>query len=485
MSKLFLTLDQGGSSSRAIVFNGRGELIHGVKVPVATARPQPQWVEQDPIEVVKSLRCAAEQVVAWLRPEQQNNLVSCGLVCQRSSLVCWDSSSGEPLSPVISWQDTRASQWLASQCLDSESIYHVTGLYPNAHFGVSKMHWCLHNNTAVIAAANKKSLRIAPLATYLVCQLLEEQPFLVDPVNASRTLLMNLDLINWDSELLNMFGIDQRFLPEIVATESAFGTLNIHNLSIPVNLLSGDQSAAAFADGEPEDDSCYVNIGTGAFIYRNTRRFNKSSRLLNSVLHWEGENHPPRYINEGTVNGAGAALQWFASRNGIDNLDTYLQNMFKSSADDSGGLGSSGLCFINGIGGLGSPDWVADFSSRFVGKGDDQDKIVAIVESIIFLICRNFLLINDDNKVHHMVITGGLSKSDWICQHLCDLLSISLIRPADCEASARGLAFLLAGKPNDWKKLDQQHFNPCDNKGLHSRYKQWEDLMLVALSRHG
>ena len=428
--------------------------------------------------MANSLHEAAEKVVADLSANQQASLVAAAVVCQRSSLVCWDAISGEPLSKLISWQDTRASQWLAEQSLDVDAIINKTGLYPNAHFGASKMHWCLRHNSQVIAAASAGRLRIAPLAAYLIFALLQEQPYRVDPVNASRTLLMNLASLQWDKKLLALFSIDKNVLPTIVASQSLFGHLKLQTLSLPVKLLSGDQSAAAFAYGEPAEENCYINIGTGAFLYRSAGLQTNAQGLLNSVLHDPGAGQPPQYIREGTVNGAGSALQWFSKQQGVDDLPLALQQ----AVEQFSGIGDRAF-FLNGIGGLGSPDWVADFPSRFIGEAVVLEKLLAIVESIVFLIYRNFILLNGDGKVRRVLLTGGLSNVDWICQSLANLLRLPVTRPDDCEASARGAAFLLAGRPDDWYELGQRVFAPVEENNsdgrnsMGSRYKKWLQLM--------
>ena len=164
----FLILDQGGSSSRAIVFDNTGKRVCLAQQTVATSRPGSGWVEQDPLEIAASLRSVAAQAVQQLTCAQRVGLVAAGLVCQRSSLVCWDLVGGQPLSPIISWQDTRAHDYLAKLPVDQETIYKKTGLIANAHYGASKMRWCLDHLPAVKQAAKHNRLRMAPLGAYLV-----------------------------------------------------------------------------------------------------------------------------------------------------------------------------------------------------------------------------------------------------------------------------------------------------------------------------
>jgi glycerol kinase len=476
-SRLSLSLDQGGSASRALVFDGEGRELASSRVGVADRRPQPGRVEQDPEAVVESLRQAAEAALMQLDAAQRGRVRACGLSCQRSSLVCWDRNSGIALSPILSWQDTRAAQWLDAQALDAEAIRASTGLYPNAHFGLSKIRWCLDHLDEVKRAAADGRLAIGPLAAFLAFRLLEQRPCLVDPANASRTLLVDLARGDWNRELLERFAIDRRWLPGIARSDAEFGDLvapsrGMSSLRLPLRLLSGDQSTAAFAYGELRPEAIHLNVGTGAFAYRLGGQAPAASRLLRSVVHWS---EAPEYVVEGTVNGAGSALAWFARQHGIADVAAALDAQW---VDDASG----DTLFLNGIGGLGSPDWRARFTSRFIGEASMEQQLVAVAESIAFLIQRNLSLLQGIGEpCAHVLISGGLSRSDRFCQALSDLSSLPLRRPGQCEASARGSAFLLAGRPAAWARLPERRFEPQPNPALLARYRRWSDCMASAL----
>lgn len=470
---LFLALDQGGSASRALVFDGAGHALASARVEVADQRPRPGWVEQDPEAVVASLRHVAEAALAQLDVDRRDRVAACGLSCQRSSLVAWDRGSGAALSPILSWQDTRAADWLAAQALDAEAIRATTGLVPNAHFGVSKLRWCLDHLAPVRAAAAAGTLAIGPLAAYLAFRLLEPAPCRVDPANASRTLLFDLARGDWSDPLLARFGIDRRWLPAIAHSDAEYGELAVANRRVPLRLLSGDQSTAAFAYGELQADAAYLNVGTGAFAYRLAPAAPVASRLLRSVVHWSAA---PQYVVEGTVNGAGSALAWFAQRHGIADVGAELEAQWR---DDAPGE----AVFLNGIGGLGSPDWRAEFPSRFLGEATVERQLVAVAESIVFLIHRNLALLQAlGEPCTHVRVSGGVSRSDRFCQALGDVSGLPVLRPAQCEASARGAAFLLAGRPVDWARLPEQRFEPQANPALHDRHRRWNEAMAAALA---
>jgi len=478
-SQLSLALDQGGSASRALVFDGEGRELAASRVEVADRRPRPGWVEQDPEAVVDSLRQAVGTALMQLDPAQRERVQACGLSCQRSSLVCWDRDSGIALSPILSWQDTRAAQWLDAQSLDTEAIRATTGLYPNAHFGLSKIRWCLDHLDDVKQAAADGRLLIGPLAAFLVFRLLEQRPSLVDPANASRTLLFDLARGDWNGELLERFAIDPRWLPEIARSDAEFGVLvvpspsnGVRSLYLPLRLLSGDQSTAAFAYGELRPEAVYLNVGTGAFVYRLSEQAPAPSRLLRSVIHWS---EAAQYVVEGTVNGAGSALAWFAGQHDISDVAATLNEHWVDDAPRD-------TLFLNGVGGLGSPDWRAGFASRFIGDATKEQQLVAVAESIVFLIQRNLSLLQDiGTPCTYVLVSGGLSHSNRFCQALSDLSGLPLRRPAQCEASARGTAFLLAGRPASWARLPEQRFEPQHSPALLARYGRWNDYMVSAL----
>jgi glycerol kinase len=471
-SPLFLALDQGGSASRAIVFDGRGLEVASARVEVGDHRPRPGWVEQDPDAVVASLQQVAEAAIAQLDETQRARLAACSLDCQRSSLVAWDRTTGAALTPVLSWQDTRAAAWLEAQALDVEAVRELTGLHPNAHFGLSKIRWCLDHVESVQRAAVEKRLAIGPLASFLAFRLLEPRQASVDPANASRTLLLDLARGDWHDPTLARFGIERAWLPEVMPSDGDYGNLILSTRRLPLRLLSGDQSTAAFAYGEPRRDTAYANVGTGAFVYRLADDAPPGSRLLRSVVHWH---QAAERVVEGTVNGAGSALAWFAQAHGIDDVGAALEAAW---TDDAPG----DVVFLNGVGGLGSPDWRARFESRFVGDGDASQQLVAVAESIVFLLQRNLeWLQRAGEPCTQLRLSGGIARSDRFCQALADLGGLTVQRPGQCEASARGAAFLLAGRPECWEPMATDVFAPRDDTGLRARHARWREAMDAAL----
>ncbi len=471
---LTLSLDQGGHASRALVFDGRGALQARAVVETRERRFPPDRVEQDGGELAGSLRRAAEEAVVSLGGRAAN-IVAAGLATQRSSIVCWNRETGETLSPVLSWQDRRAREWLQQFQSQEEKIRERTGLVLSAHYGASKLCWCLDHLPAVAQARVRGQLAMGPLASFLLHRLLREHPLLIDPSNAGRTLLWNLDRGDWDDELLGLFGIPRDGLPACVPTRHGYGTLAVHGQEIPLTVLNGDQSAALFALGRPQPSTAYINIGTGAFVLRALGEMPaRRPRLLSSVA-WKSDGETV-YVIEGTVNGAGSALEWAEQKLGLQDVVGQLPSWWKAEA--------SPPLFLNGISGLGAPFWVADFESRWIGEGSAEAKIVAVAESILFLIQRNLEEMKKSfSQFEQIFVSGGLSANDVLCEKLANLTGLPMYRPVEHEATARGLAWQVAGCPAEWPEQEfGRWFRPAEDPALSARYARWGREMTTAVT---
>jgi glycerol kinase len=459
--ELVLALDQGGQSSRACVFDGRGALLAQASVPVAESRPAPGRVEQDPEELVDSLRTAAEQA---LREVGSREVSACGLATQRASLACWDKGSGRALAPILSWQDTRAADWLARFEPDAREIERRTGLRLSPHYGASKIAWCLEHVAHVRA-----SLACGPLASFLAFRLLEERPLVADAANATRTLLFGLAQNDWDPWLLERFGIPRAILPECRPTRAQFGTLACAGRRIPLCVLTGDQSAALYSGGEPRADALYVNLGTGAFAQRPSAEALRVEGLLTSLV--RREQGRSSFVLEGTVNGAGSAL---ATLGLADPVAAFER-----------GLAAAGELplFLNGVSGLAAPFWRADFRSRFVGAGDANARSAAVVESVLFLLLEIEAAMRPVCGAPALLVaSGGLSQSDALCARLADLAQLPVERPRLSEATARGLAWLVRGADFEGRAPAATRFEPRPAPQLHARHARWRAALAAALS---
>lgn len=480
----YIALDQGGQSTRAIVFDGRGAIHarHACGIETKTDGPR---VEIDPDPLVDSFRTVIAGVLEDLGSDARR-VRQVGLATQRSNVTCWRRDTTETLSPVLSWQDRRAPEYLAG--LDEAHVHRVTGLFPNPHYGASKLAWCLEHLEPVKRAAREGTLCFGPMASFLASAL-TGAPAVADPVNGSRTLLWRLDDRRWDGDLCRHFGIDPAWLPPCVTSRHQFGTLSPSFLpriagdedargdgAFPLTIVTGDLSAAAFSRGRPVPETLYITLGTGAFMQRveDDRRITHP-RLLNGILWHDGVSGV--YSLEGTVNGAGSALSWFAEA-----FDVEAGKLFEW-LDDYDPASGGPLLFLNGVSGLGSPFWDADFESRFIGEGDDRSRAFAVVESVVFLLMKNYETMADViAPPRRIVVNGGLSAVNGLCRALAALTGTPVERSAEPEGTSKGLAYLLAGMPGDWSVRDGVPFEPENCVGLGARYERWARELASALA---
>jgi glycerol kinase len=469
---LYVAIDQGTHASRAVVLDRRGSVLASGTEAISLERPQADWAEQDGDAMVASIFVAVERALAALG-ERCRDVVAAGLASQRASCVCWDRRDGHPLSPVFSWQDRRAYVWLRQFEAHGDDVHRRTGLFLSAHYGASKLRWALDHLPAVAEARDAGTLCWGPQASFLVFRLLEGHPFLADPQCAARTQLWNLKMRDWDPALLALFGLPPGFLPRSVPTCQRYGTLRSGDIAMPLLAVNGDQSAAVFAFGWPEEDSAYINIGTSAFVQRAlTRDPGYVPRQLTGIILDDGTTTV--YTVEGNVNGAGTALEWLQRELGVADVVALLPAWLARGGEPP--------LFLNGIAGLGGPFWKPDFDSRYVDTGEPWQHAVAVVESIVFLLQANIdEMANTLPPAKRIRVSGGVSRLDGLCERLAVVSGLPVHRRDDPEATARGIAYLAAGRPAEWNlAADERVFAPADDAPLRLRYRRWRALMAEA-----
>ncbi len=455
-----LVIDQGGHSTRALVFDSVLTLVAQSQVSIQTFHPQARFVEHDASELVQSLITVLDDIRRQLKNDVFN-IQSAGLACQRSSIVCWDRQSGEALTPVISWQDTRGHRYLEKLRLEQASIQQKTGLRLSPHYGASKMHWCLEHMPEVKTGLQNDNLRIGPLATWLAALLTNNPQVKADVVNAARTSLMCLTERRWDETLCDCFSVPSRVLPELADNDICFGEIDLGGHSVPLRYVTGDQPAALFALGVPDPSALYLNIGSGAFMQRVTGSEVKPvTGLINSLV--ESAHGCQLYSLEATINGAANALDWLSAREGVDvmpQLDEWLDGE------------TDALC-INAVGGLAAPWWRDDIESCFIGDTDIQSRAIAIIESILFLVRVNMDRMAEAlDPPGRITVSGGLSRLDGLCSRLAAVTGIPVFRLQEAEATALGLARRLLPDVGYMPGFDV--FAPVEDVGLSERYRLW------------
>ncbi len=463
---MVLAIDQGGQSTRAVLYGPTGEKLGSAAVPVSENRPAPGRVEQDPEELVRSVESSVSTLLGRFGSHAGPVGCKAGLATQRAGTICWNRETGEPLTPVLSWQDTRGAEILdrfqASSpfpSLDAE-IHARTGLRLSPHYGVGKLLWCLQTVPAVKAAQEAGRLACGPLASFLLFRCVDGRPFQVDPANGGRMLLYGRKR-SWDPVLLETFGILPEWLPEPVPTLGRFGRLAGIDGKVELTAVTGDQSAVPFCRGNPSPDTMYINLGTGAFLQQVVQERRVAPEgLLTSVILDDGVE--TMQVVEGTVNGAASALNLHPAPDGtLDLLSTPAPPLF-----------------LNGVSGLGSPWWNARFRSEFVGEGDAQARRDGVAESILFLVRTNLDRIAQAGKRPGRILAaGGLARSEPLMQGLAALCRLPVDRLTDPEATAAGAAFLAAGRPAEWEGAGVERFEPSRRPVLEERYARWTALM--------
>lgn len=472
MPSLVLVLDQGGHSSRALVFDESGAVVAQASVLVSTVITESGWIEQKPDELVASLRTAIAEVAVQLG-ERCGDIQAAALIVQRSSVVAWDMLSHQLLSPVLSWQDTRNSAWLENILADKRSaIRNKTGLYPNAHYGASKIRWLLDNSPAVKKSAADHSLCIAPLASFLCRELTGTVESVVDAVIASRTMLTEIAAISWSQELLGIFGIPRTVLPAIKPTQAEYGAITVGDCFVPLRLLGGDQSFFALSHGVLFDaDTVFVNVGTGAFIQQKMMQSLVPHALLCAPLLIAENPALTVVVAEGTVNAAATALDWLWQREGY----TFSAEDWQLAVEQAELVPEAIPCFISRMVASGSPDWLPAGEAFFSKESSRELKAIAVLEAIVFALQRNLDCLAAVQRSDKIVVSGGLSQQDIFCQRLADLAEKPVLRSDDIEACARGAAIQLV--PTAAAKQVYREYVPQVSEALQMRYRQWSAVM--------
>jgi glycerol kinase len=467
-AKLILAIDQGTHSTRAIVFDRHGGMVAKARQAVTLQALSHTEVEQDPQQLLDSMQQVLQQVLADPAVNAQD-ITTAGLATQRSSVVAWHRNTGVALGPVLSWQDRRTGSLMTTLHEHAQQVEQRTGLRLSPHYGAGKLHWLLNNAPAVRTAAERNELLCGPLASYLLYHLLDGHPGLVDHANASRTLLWNLQEHDWDEYLLELFGVPRNALPACRPICSDYGRTAIGNIAL--RAVNGDQTAALHAQGQPPDNTVIVNIGTGAFVLLPVDDpGTRPDGLLAGISHSTAQS-ASHYL-EGTVNGAGAALQWAGRHFAIDNLEQQLPAWLASVEEPP--------LFINTVGGLGAPWWQSGPAPYFSTPAPNAaEAMVAVIESILFLLQANIALLLQANPlVKHIRISGGLSNLDGLCRKLANLSGLTVQRPRQVEATARGIAWQAAGCPADWPPSGAgDTFTPAEDKKLHARYARFIETL--------
>ena len=461
-----LLLDVGGQSCRALAVDAEG-IIRFECSRQAGTREDGWLVEQDAEELADALEAAAAEVLSEM-DRHSLPVTRAALAVQRGSIVCWNRGDGSALSPVISWRDRRGLAGMESLAEQADEIRQRTGLRFSPYGGASKIAWCLEELDNVRQARQQGRLACGPLGSFLLARLLTEKPVQVDDTLAQRTLLWSRKHHDWDGWLLERFGIPPDVLPRVVPSLHNHGTLDQSGRSVPLKVLMGDQNCIPFVDGAPDPDTLYINLGTGAFLLRPIREPVDDERFQLTLLE---RNHACQWALEASVHGAASAIAWLEKREGC-RIEHECMNGLRDRV-------SQPPLFINSVDGLGSPWWCPGPEPSFKEQRDGHDtdaRLLAVLESIAFLIRACVEAMNDSvGPPARLVLSGGLSRSDTLCELVADLLDIDTCRLDTAEGTALGLWCRLHERAlprRQLKPVAGQH-----SSDLAQRYRRWLALI--------
>ena len=463
-----LLIDQGGHSTRALLYAENGQLLAESRVAVHVQYLNSFQVEMALTPLLHSVDWVLADIDKKAKQLGIKTISKAGLIVQRSSFLVVDKQSLQAIGDVISWMDTRNHAWLEQQDKQFEEIQRISGLYPNAHYALSKIRWLLEHDSVIAKKQQQGQLIFTPLAAYLAHYLCQTTAIVVDAVIASRTMLMDIERLQWSERLLAMAGIKAADMPSIVASDYNVGSLTTANYRIPLMLVGGDQSFVVFSAGlDKAQDYAFINVGSGAFVQQLSTQLPQQTRLLKSPLFINDKQH---YIAlEGTINAAASALSdlYGAAKPDFAAIEQVMRSEMPIPH------------YKNTLAGTGSPYWIPAAKPSFSFKASKAMQAAAILESVIFALSDNLALIQQFCTSQAIVISGGLSQSASFCQKLADCTRLMVIRPSDIEASSRGAVFFLLAINAEQANLASDNFTPKANPSLLKRYALHQDTMLL------
>ncbi|MCP9824473.1 glycerol kinase GlpK [Synechococcus sp. EJ6-Ellesmere] len=448
LSPLLLSIDQGTTSSRAAVYDLEGHRLLSRSAPLESRYPADGWVEQSAGAIWLSQLQALRELEQALSPEQRRAVAACGIANQRETTVLWRRGSGEPLAPVIVWQDGRTAALCAEwkQAGLEPLIRARTGLLVDPYFSASKIVWLLREIPAAAAAAAAGQLCFGTVDSWLLQNLSASGRHASECSNASRTLLMDLEQLRWDPELCAALGVPPSALPELLPSCAAFGTIapGLPFAGVPITAMLGDQQAATLGQGCLTAGEGKCTYGTGAFLVINTGpTIHRSSAGLLSTVGWSDAAGRPTYCLEGSLFNAGTAIQWL--RDGLGLIERSEQvNELAARCDNSGGV-----MLVPAFTGWGTPHWDPSARGLLIGLTRDSGPAQiarAALEGIALAVATLVQLAEEarGQPLLELAADGGAAASGLLLQAQADATGLPVLRRADLESTSRGVA-LLAG----------------------------------------
>lgn len=457
MEKYILSLDQGTSSSRAIVFDAAGKVCSVAQHEFPQIFPRSGWVEHDPHHIWSSQASVIAEAISEININGKN-IAAIGITNQRETTIVWDAETGEPVYNAIVWQDRRTSELcdrLRGDGLE-DWIRQKTGLIVDAYFSATKIKWILDNVQGARKKAEDGKLRFGTVDSWLVWKLTRGEVHVTDVTNASRTMLFNIHTMQWDEELLGLFDIPVSMMPDVKSSSEIYGytTTTIFAHRVPIAGIAGDQQAALFGQMCVEPGAVKNTYGTGCFLLMNTgdRPIFSSNRLLTTVA-WQLDGKVS-YALEGSIFVAGSVVQWL--RDGLKCISSSADvEELASSVPDTGGV-----YFVPALTGLGAPYWnqYARGVISGISRGTTAAHIArAALEGVAFQVYDIVKAMERDSQlpITELKVDGGASANNLLMQFQSDILRTKVLRPCVTETTALGAAYLAGLAVGFWENVPQ------------------------------
>ena len=455
------SLDQGTSSTRFMIFDGDGKVVGQHQLEHRQILPHAGWVEHDAAEIWDRTK---EVIAAALKQADilGSDLAAIGITNQRETTVAWDVTTGHPLHNAIVWQDTRTAEYLHGFSPEiSKAITHKSGLPVAPYFAGSKMHWLIENSQDVKSAIAAGTARFGTVDSWLLWNLsggVQGGVHFTDVTNASRTLLMNLETLQWDDELLGYFDIPRNLLPEIKSSSEIYATTNPHGplgSAVPIAGILGDQHAAMVGQACFERGESKTTYGTGNFALLNTgTEIVRSKNGLLSTLCYKFGDQPAMYALEGSVAVTGSAIQWLRDQLGI------ISNAAETEALASSVTDTAGVYFVPAFSGLFAPYWRTDARGVIVGLTRAATK-AHLARAALEAICyqtrdvMDAMVADSGVPMTEMRVDGGITANSLCMQMQADIMGIDITRPLITETTALGAAYAAGLAVGFWKNTDE------------------------------
>ncbi len=457
MTKYILALDQGTSSSRALVFDHEGNVCSVAQMEFTQHFPQPGWVEHDPMEIWASEAAVIAEAISKIGINGKD-IAAIGITNQRETTIVWDAETGKPVHNAIVWQDRRTAAYcdeLKARGL-TDKIREKTGLIIDAYFSGTKIKWILDNVPGARERAEAGKLRFGTVDSWLVWQLTKGEVHITDVTNASRTMLFNINTLEWDKEMLDLLGIPASMLPEVKSSSEVYGhtktTIFAHE--VPIAGIAGDQQAALFGQMCTTPGSVKNTYGTGCFLLMNTgtKPILSKNKLLTTIA-WKIGN-TVNYALEGSIFVGGSVVQWLRDGLGIIHSSSEIEALADSVPDNGG------VYFVPALTGMGAPYWDQDARGTICGltRGATAAHIArAALEGIAFQTMDIVSAMEKDAgvKLAELKVDGGASRNNLLMQFQSDVLGADVVRPKVTETTGMGAAYLAGLAVGFWASPDE------------------------------